>query len=105
MSKRAVISSAIVLLGLLLIYTQFTIFVVPPIGAVPKGMTLIFPRLNKTNFIDSPDAMCARELGGVSLMCRGMTLGAVAKNTTIIARFPYSATLYQISTDGKTYGS
>ncbi|WP_045217646.1 hypothetical protein, partial [Pseudomonas sp. 21] len=48
------------------IYTQITIFVVPPIGAVPEGRTVIMLRLNKTNFIDSADAMCERIQGGVS---------------------------------------
>ena len=84
-------------------YTQLTIFVVPPIGAVPEGRTVVMLRLNKTKFIDSPDAMCDRMMGGVSLLCRGFAIGAVAQNMTVIARLPYSETLYLISTDGKTY--
>lgn len=87
----------------LVFYTQFTIFVVPPIGALPEGKTLIITRLNKTNFIDSPDAMCDRLQGGVSLLCRGVVLGAVAEKATIYARLPYSEWLYLISTGGKKY--
>jgi hypothetical protein len=87
----------------IIVYTQITIFVVQPIGAVPEGRTLIILRLNKTNFIDSADGMCARMQGGVSLMCRMMAMSAVLNKTTIIARLPYSETLYSISTDGKTY--
>lgn len=87
------------------VYTQITIFVVPPIGALPEGKTVIILRLNKTEFIDSPDAICERAQGGVSLLCRGITLGAVVKNTTILARLPYMDWLYLISTDGKRYGS
>ncbi|MNY80281.1 hypothetical protein D3C86_2212510 [compost metagenome] len=60
-------------------------------------------RLNKTNFIDSADAMCVRIQGYVSLMCRGMTMAGVVKATTIIARLPYSETIYKISTGGETY--
>lgn len=85
------------------IYTQITIFVVPPIGAVPEGRTVIIWRLNKTNFVDSPDAMCDRIQGGVSLLCRGMTMAAVVKNTEILARLPYSEWLYLLSTGGKRY--
>lgn len=84
-------------------YTQLTIFVVPPVGAMPEGRTVVILRLNKTEFIDSPDAMCERIQGGVSLLCRGMAIGAVGSNMTVIARLPYSQTLYLISTGGKTY--
>lgn len=59
--------------------------------------------LNKTNFIDSADAMCVRIQGYVSLLCRGMTMGAVVNATTIIARLPYSETIYKISTGGNSY--
>lgn len=85
------------------IYTQITIFVVPPIGAIPEGKTVIITRLNKTEFIDSPDGVCERIQGGVSLLCRGMVLGAVVEKSTILLRLPYSSWLYSISTGGKTY--
>ena len=87
----------------LIIYTQITIFVIPPIGALPEGKTIVIARLNKTEFIDSPDAMCERIQGGVSLLCRAMVLGAVINKTTILVRLPYSSWLYNISTDGKVY--
>ncbi len=87
----------------LLAYTQLTIFVVQPIGALPEGKTLVILRLNKTEFIDSADAMCEREMGGVSIMCRLGMLAAVAKNGTILMRLPYSETLYDISTGGVRY--
>lgn len=83
--------------------TQCTIFVVQPIGAIPEGRTLIVLRQGQLKFIDSADAICARIQGGVSLLCRGATLGSVAQNTTILARLPYSETLYLWSTDGKVY--
>jgi hypothetical protein len=86
-----------------IVYTQFTIFVVPPMGAVPEGKTLAISRLNKAEFVDSADAMCERLQGGVSLLCRGMVLGAVAKNATIYLRLPYNDSLYLVSTGGKRY--
>jgi hypothetical protein len=84
-------------------YTQLTLFIIPPIGAVPEGKTIVITRMNKTNFIDSPDGMCDRMQGGVSLMCRGMAVGAVLNKSTILLRLPYSRALYLASTDGKTY--
>ncbi len=102
MRKRSLFSLLFVAIVLIAIYTQLTIFVVPPIGSLPTGMTIVFPRLSKTNFIDSPDAICERETSHVSLMCRGITLGAVATKAKIIARLPYSETLYQISLSGST---
>jgi hypothetical protein len=100
--KKALIAAGIALLCLV-VYNQITIFAVPPIGAVPEGRTVIMLRLNKTNFIDSADAMCVRIQGYVNLLCRGMTMGAVVNATTIIARMPYSETIYKISTGSNTY--
>lgn len=103
MRKLIIISSIILLIAAA--YSQITIFVVPPIGALPEGKTVIILRLNKTEFIDSPDAICERIQGSVSLLCRGITLGTVVKNTKILARLPYMDWLYLISTDGKRYDS
>jgi hypothetical protein len=85
------------------VYNEFTIFVVQPIGALPNGATAVIWRTGKLNFIDSADGFCARESGGVSLLCRGAVLAAVAKNNQILLRLPYSEALYEVSTDGKTY--
>ena len=87
----------------LVAYTQLTIFVIQPIGAIPEGKTLVIARLNKTEFIDSADAMCERIQGGVSLLCRMAALAGVAENSYVFLRLPYSETLYQISTGGKSY--
>ena len=94
---------ASVSIAAILAYTQLTIFVIQPIGAIPEGKTLVITRLNKTEFIDSADAMCERIQGGVSLLCRMAVLGAVAEKSQVLLRLPYSETLYQISTGGKTY--
>jgi len=86
------------------VYTQITIFVVAPIGAVPEGRTIVILRLNKTEFIDSADAMCERLEVGVSLLCRGMMMAAVVNKGRILFRLPYSESLYLMSTRGKVYG-
>lgn len=103
MKQKKIVALVVLVVTFIVIYTQITLFVIPPIGALPEGKTIIITRLNKTEFIDSPDAMCERIQGGVSLLCRGMVMGAVVKNSTILARLPYSSWLYSISTDGKNY--
>jgi len=87
----------------IVLYTQFTFFVIQPMGMLPEGKTLIISRLDKTNFIDSADAICERMQGQVNLLCRGAVIGALINKTTIYARLPYSKTLYLISTNGKQY--
>ncbi len=84
-------------------YTQLTIFIIQPIGALPEGKTLVILRLNKTNFIDSADAMCERLQGKVNLLCRALMIGAVLKKSEILLRLPYSETLYLLSTGGVNY--
>ncbi len=76
-----------------LVYTQFSIFVIPPIGALPEGGTLIIGRLANVNFVDSADGICEREMGGVSLLCRAAVLGKIGSVATIYVHLPYSKTL------------
>jgi hypothetical protein len=84
--------------------TQFiSIFVVQPIGAIPEGVTAIITRPDGFNFIDSPDAVCERRTGSVTLLCRGMVGGQVVRQQEILLRLPYSSTLYRWSTGGRTY--
>ncbi|WP_200338558.1 hypothetical protein [Rhodovibrio sodomensis] len=84
-------------------YATCSIFVVQPIGAVPEGRTVIITRLSSVNFIDSADAWCARNQDRVNILCRAAVLGRVAGQAEIIARLPYSETLYELSTGGVRY--
>lgn len=89
---------------LLAFSSQFiTIFIIQPIGAVPEGRTVIIWRMKSLNFIDSADAWCEREQGGVNLLCRIGVLGRVAEKGQILVRLPYSEALYKFSTGGNTY--
>lgn len=84
--------------------SYLTIFVVQPIGAVPEGRTLIVWRGAKMRLVDSADAICAREASGVSLLCRGAVLAAIARDEDqILLRLPYVETLYLWSTGGASY--
>lgn len=99
-----IILSVAAALGLLF-WWQFSVFVVQPIGAAPEGRTLVISRLNRdvVQFVDSADGICQRQMGGVSLLCRGAMLSSVLEEATIVARFPYMDWLYKISTGGRTY--
>lgn len=103
MKKGALAGLVLLVVIAVLAYTQLTVFVIQPIGALPEGRTVIMTRLTKMEFIDSPDAMCERMQGGVSLLCRGMAMAAVVEKATILARLPYSSWLYSVSTGGKSY--
>jgi hypothetical protein len=73
------------------------IIVIQPIGALPEGVTAIVAGIRGPNFIDSPDAICARSMGGVSLLCRGMAAARIVKEGTILLRLPYSETLFRFT--------
>lgn len=101
--KKRYLVFLVSIIASLIFYTQITIFVIQPIGAIPDGKTLIILRTDKTEFIDSPDAICERIQGGVSLLCRLMVLGTIANKSEILYKLPYSELLYSISTKGKAY--
>lgn len=102
-TSRILGAAVLVVILALIVYSTLCVFVVQPIGAVPEGKTLIITRLNTLNFIDSADAWCERNTGSVNLLCRGIFMGTILQKTTVIARLPYSETLYYISTGGKAY--
>jgi hypothetical protein len=103
MGRKSTIALVAATISVVMIYTQVTIFVVQPIGAVPHGVTIVMFRLGKLNFIDSADSFCDRELGGVSLLCRGAVLAKVGQEKVEIGRLPYSELLYSLSTGGRSY--
>lgn len=100
---RWTLAALVAVTMMVLAATQITIFVLQPIGAVPEGATLILWRREGTRFIDSADAMCLRVQDGVSLLCRMMILGGIAKGGEAMVRLPYSETLYLLSTGGQTF--
>jgi len=75
---KILLTGALILIACLAVYTQLTIFVVPPIGAVPDGRTLILWRYSiqadgvvkglKLEFVDTADAACTRTMGYVNLL-------------------------------------
>jgi len=82
------------------------IFVVQPIGAIPDGTTIIYWRGNlNLPFVSSPDGLAVKSGAGLSLLSRGIMLGAFIepiKKRELLA-LPYSEFLYLWSTDGIQY--
>lgn len=87
------------------ICTQITILVVPPMVAAPKGGMLVIHKREMTNFIDSPDSICIRQMGNTSLLCRALIIGSIMMGEKEIMRLPYVDSLYLISTGGERYGN
>jgi hypothetical protein len=72
------------------------IFVIQPIGAIPNGVTAVVVGVRGVNFVDSPDAVCAR-LGQPNLLCRGAAAARVADQGKVLLRLPFSETLYGLT--------
>lgn len=81
----------------LIFFGGVRVIVIQPIGAIPDGVTAIVSGVSNVNLLDSPDAICMRNTGGVSLLCRGMTAAAIAKNGKILFRLPYSSILFKLT--------
>jgi len=73
------------------------IIVIQPIGAIPNGVTAVVVGVRNVRIVDSPDAICTRTQGGVSLLCRGATAAAIVRTGTILLRLPYSETLFRMT--------
>lgn len=73
------------------------VVVIQPIGALPEGVTAVVMGVKNVRLLDSPDAICARHEGGVSLLCRGREAAAIASQGIILLRLPYSETLFRMT--------
>lgn len=78
------------------------VFTIQPIGAIPEGITLIYHSRNpEMSFFSSPDGLCLKIQGSVTLLCRLAALSAVEElSDRIILRLPYSHWAYLQSTGG-----
>ena len=83
-------------------YMSLGVFSIQPIGAVPKGATIIYFRLGlNTDFISSADGISLKATGKVSLLSRGIVLAQFSKliKDRKITALPYSEFLYKFSLD------
>lgn len=102
------------LVALILVITAITatillvrpgVFTIQPIGAVPDGVTFIYHSRNpEMSFFSSPDSLCLKTQGSVSLLCRGTALAAANDLTDrIIIKLPYIHWAYLQSTGGREF--
>lgn len=81
------------------------VFTVQPIGAMPEGATIVYhSRGSELPLFSSPDGLCLQTQGSVSLLCRGVALGAAADIVDrAIIRLPYSHWAYLQSIGGREF--
>lgn len=91
------IFAAGILLAICVVAFDVRVFVIQPIGALPEGGSVILYGRPKLQLVDSPDAICMRTTGAVTLFCRAAALGVVGDGSTILLRMPYADWLYALS--------
>jgi hypothetical protein len=75
MWKKTISVIVVILIAFsIFVYTSISFFAVQPIGAIPEGATFIMWKKGKMSTFESPDGLCIKVTGGVSLMCRSMML-------------------------------
>jgi hypothetical protein len=81
------------------------VFTIQPVKSVPDGVTIIYySRGENMPFFSSPDEICLKIEGSVSLLCRGIAISESKdiQNRTII-RLPYIEWTYLQSTGGRIF--
>jgi hypothetical protein len=104
MAKRLlVVSLLITIVSSIIFYSFCGLHTIQPIGAFPKGITLVVLRGADQPFFNSPDAMCMKANNGqVNLLCRAMMIGATPVERVIL-KLPYMEWTYLMSTGGSTF--
>lgn len=95
--NKILVAAIIALAGVGIWLGGIRVVVIQPIGALPEGVTAIVAGVSNVRLLDSPDAICHRHEGGVSLLCRGREAAAIAREGTILFRLPYSDTLFRLT--------
>lgn len=106
MNKKTTYALILVIAVFLFIRVFMGFFVIQPMGAIPDGATIVYWRTDlNLPFISSADGMILKNGGEVSLLSRGITLGAMAEPIMDrkILRLGYSETLYLWSTGGVSF--
>ena len=106
--RREILIITLIGIALIIGFIYFTmgLFVVQPIGAIPEGATVLYWRYGaKLPVISSADGLLSKKEQGVSLLGRAVALGTIGTLVTErkIIKFPYSRTLYLISTGGREF--
>jgi hypothetical protein len=92
--KKMIVATLLPLLGFSTLAARLELFSIQPLGAVPKGLTLLVWRHAGEPFFYSLDGSCERSEGAVSV---------AAPIERIVARLPYLDWAYRASVTRKTY--
>ena len=90
----AVVGLSLLLCGAVFVIAQVKIFVVPPMLGYPDGAVLLVRASGAFNIVDSPDAVCERENGDATLICRAAVVSVIARSA-VLAQLPYWETLHR----------
>jgi len=107
--KKSLAITVLIVAILLIVWSTTFLLVVQPIGAVPKGRTVWIFKPDRLftqeviPFVCSADGMLLKTTGSVNLFGRAIMLAALSESGNIIGHFPYSHTLYLISTGGAKF--
>lgn len=83
-------------------YHFLTIFVVPKIGAVPDGVTIIMWRTEEMKFIDSAESICFRKRETSKFCMLGVFVSVVnSEDEIIIMKLPHVQFLEDIASYNK----
>lgn len=88
----------VLLYGMIYCYTQMGLFLIPPSGLFPSGVTAIIWRHNDEPFFNSPDAISIRGQDAVYLA--RMKYPFLYREERVIAKLPYMNWAYHISVLG-----
>jgi hypothetical protein len=100
--NRGILVLLLLVAVLVVVYTQVGLYSIQPMGVMPEGVTLLVRRVAGESFFNSPDAVCLRTEGDVSLLCRSRVL-AETPDDRVILKFPFWQWAYQMSTGGKSF--
>ncbi|BCS88584.1 hypothetical protein [Pseudodesulfovibrio sediminis] len=79
--------------------TKVTVFVIPPMGFVTKGKTVVIPRPDGMGFLENAESACEQTSGPENLLCQALVLKDVSTEAEVLVRFPYSSTLDSLSSE------
>ena len=94
--RNLAIVATIAAVIILYVIANIGFYSIPPIGILPEGATWLVWREGGEPLYNSPDGVCLRAVGEVTLLCRAAALAA-APTGRIIARFSYDSGMYQKS--------
>lgn len=106
MKRKGIIISICVIIVFSFIWSTTFLFVIQPMGVVPKGGVVWMWKPDRLltektiPFICSADGFMLKYFGQVNLLGRALCMGAIIESGKKITTLPYMHSLYLLSTRG-----